>query len=165
MTPFVLASVFVISGVVVETLCAGKEPSGVMKKLHPPRWAFPMPVWYAVGFFYYVMCFAVVYRMTASGRSEAPGLMLIAALMAANAGWNLIFFRLRSLRWSFWFYVPYIVLAAALIRALWSVDRVSTTLLLIYSAYLPYAIVWSYFVMRLNASPSNHSIGGPISGP
>jgi tryptophan-rich sensory protein len=163
MNPFILASLFVISGVIVETLCAGKEPSGVMKKLHQPRWAFPMPVWYAVGFFYYVMCFAVVYRMAASDRAEAA-LMLIAALMAANAGWNLIFFRLRSLRWSFWFYVPYIVLVAVLIKALWSVDRVSTTLLLIYSAYLPYALVWSYFVMKFNAPPSNHVIGGPISG-
>ena len=90
--------------------------------------------------------------------------MLIAALMAANAGWNLIFFRLQSLRWSFWFYVPYIVLVAVLIRALWSVDRVSSTLLLIYSAYLPYALVWSYFVLKFNAPPSNHVTGGPISG-
>jgi len=155
MNPFVLASLFVISGVIVETLCAGKGPSSVMKKLHQPRWAVPMPVWYAVGFFYYMICFAVVYRMTASGRTEAVALMLIAGLMAANAGWNFIFFRLRSLRWSFWFYVPYTVLVAALISALWSVDRVSTTLLLIYAAYLPYALVWSYFVMKFNAPPSN----------
>src|SRR5215470_1469128 len=155
MNPFVLASLFVISGVIVEALCAGKGPSSVMKKLHQPRWAVPMPVWYAVGFFYYMICFAVVYRMTASGRTEAFALMLIAALMAANAGWNFIFFRLRSLRWSFWFYVPYIVLVAALISALWSVDRVSTALLLIYSAYLPYALVWSYFVMKFNAPSSN----------
>jgi hypothetical protein len=51
--------------------------------------------------------------------------------------------------------MPYVVLVAALISALWSVDRVSTTLLLIYSAYLPYALVWSYFVMKFNAPPSN----------
>ena len=63
------------------------------------------------------------------------------------------FFRLRSLRWSFWFYVPYTILVAVLISALWSVDRVSTTLLLIYSAYLPYALAWSYFVMKFNAPP------------
>jgi tryptophan-rich sensory protein len=155
MSPFVLASLFVISGVIVEALCAGKGPSRVMKELRQPRWAFPMPVWYAVGFFYYMMCFAVVYRTRASGRTGAVALLLIAALMAANAGWNVIFFRLRSLRWSFWFYVPYSVLVAALASALWSVDRVSTTLLLIYSAYLPYALVWSYFVMKLNAPHSN----------
>ena len=155
MNPFVLASLFVISGVIVEILCAGKGPSSVMKKLHQPQWAFPMPVWYAIGFFYYMMCFAIVYRMTASGRTESVALMLIAALMAANAGWNLIFFRLGLLRWSFWFYVPYFVLVAALISALWSVDRVSATLLLIYSAYLPYALAWSYFVMKFNAPPSN----------
>jgi tryptophan-rich sensory protein len=151
MSPFVLASLFVISGVIVEALCAGKGASNLIKRLHQPRWAFPMPIWYAVGFFYYVMCFVVVYRVTASDRAGAVSLMLIAALMAANAGWNLIFFRLRSLLWSFWFYVPYIALVAALISALWSVDTVSTTLLLIYSAYLPYALVWSYFVMKLNA--------------
>jgi tryptophan-rich sensory protein len=155
MNPFVLASLFVISGVIVEILCAGKGPSSVMKKLHQPQWAFPMRVWYAIGFFYYMMCFAIVYRMTASGRTESVALMLIAALMAANAGWNLIFFRLGLLRWSFWFYVPYFVLVAALISALWSVDRVSATLLLIYSAYLPYALAWSYFVMKFNAPPSN----------
>lgn len=126
-----------------------------MKKLHQPRWAFPKLVWYAVGFFYYTMCFVIVYRMTASGRTEAVALMLIAAIIAANAGWNVIFFRLRSLRWSFWFYVPYIVLVAALMSVLWSVDRFSATLLLIYSAYLPYALAWSYFVMKFNAPPSN----------
>jgi len=114
-----------------------------------------MPVWYAVGFFYYLICFAVVYRTTVSGRTEAVPLMLIAALMVANAGWNLIFFRLHSLRWSFWFYVPYSVLVATLISTLWSVDRVSTTLLVIYSAYLPYALVWSYYLMKFNVPPSN----------
>jgi TspO/MBR family protein len=65
------------------------------------------------------------------------------------------FFRLHSLRWSFWFYVPYFVLVAALIRALWSIDRVSAILLVVYSAYLPYAFVWSYFVQKLNTPPSN----------
>jgi tryptophan-rich sensory protein len=155
MRPFFLASLFVIIGVVLETLCAGKEPGGVLKMLHQPRWAFPMPVWYAIGFFYYMMCFAVVYRLAASGRAETTALMLIAALMAANAGWNLIFFRLRSLRWSFWFYVPYVVLVGLLIKDLWSVDRASAKLFLIYSAYLPYALVWSHFVQKLNTPPSN----------
>lgn len=155
MNPFLLPSLFVIFGVILETVCAGKKPRAVMERLLQPRWAFPMPVWYVIGFFYYMICFAVVYRTTASGRTDAATLWLIAALMAANAGWNLLFFRLRSLRWSFWFYVPYFVLVAALIRALWSSDRVSATLLVVYAAYLPYAFVWSYFVQKLNAPPPN----------
>ena len=157
MPPSILASLFVISGVIAEAICTGKEPSGVMKRLHQPRWAFPMVVWYLVGVFYYTMCFAVVYRIATSGRAEAAPLILIAALMLANAGWNSIFFRLRALRWSFWFYVPYVLLVSALIYALWSVDKVSATLLLVYSAYLPYALVWSYFVLKLNPPQANEN--------
>ena len=77
--------------------------------------------------------------------------------MLANAGWNLVFFRLRALRWSFWFYVPYILLVIALIWVLWSVDKVSATLLFIYTAYLPYALVWSYFVLKLNSPTANET--------
>jgi hypothetical protein len=92
MTPFVLASLFVVSGVIVETLCAGKGPSSVMKTLHQPRWAFPMPVWYALGFFYYMMCIAVVYRTTASGRTEAVALMLTAAFNGCECRMEFHFF-------------------------------------------------------------------------
>jgi tryptophan-rich sensory protein len=145
-------SLFVISGVIAETICAGKGPGGVMKNLHQPRWALPMGMWYAVGVFYYVLCFTVVYRVETSGRASTP-LMLLIGLMLANALWNLTFFRLRALRWSLWFYVPYILFVATLIDVLWSVDRVSATLLLVYSAYLPYALAWSYFILKLNPRP------------
>ena len=126
---------FVISGVIAEAICAGKEPSAVMKRLRQPTWALPMAAWYLVGVSYYAMCFAVVFRIARSRRAEAAPLILVAALMLENAGWNFVFFRLRALRWSFWFYIPYILLVIALLWALWSVDKVSATLLFIYSAY------------------------------
>lgn len=143
MRPWILATFFVVFGVIVETVCSGKKPGDVMKKLRQPSWALPMAAWYVVGVSYYAMCFAIVYRITASGKEVAVPLALIAGMMLANAGWNLIFFRLRALRWSLWFYAPYILLVAVLIYALWSIDKVSASLLLVYSAYLPYALVWS----------------------
>ncbi len=157
MPPSVLASLFVISGVIAEAICAGRKPSAVMKRLQQPRWALPMGVWYLVGVSYYAICFAVVYRIARSPRAAAAPLILVAALMLANAGWNLVFFRLRVLRWSFWFYVPYILLVIALIWVLWSVDKVSATLLFIYTAYLPYALVWSHFVLKLNSPIANET--------
>jgi tryptophan-rich sensory protein len=112
-------------------------------------------VWYAVGVFYYALCFTVVYRIETSGRALALPLMLLAEVMLANAASNLIFFRLRALRWSPWFYLPYLLLVTMLMCVLWSVDRISATLLVVYSAYLPYALVWSYVVLKLNSPHAN----------
>jgi tryptophan-rich sensory protein len=152
--PSLLASLFVILGVMSEAICAGKDPIGVMRRLHQPRWALPMAAWYVVGVLYYAMCFAVVYRMEKSLTGRSTPLTLIGAMMLANGAWNFIFFRPRALRWSFWFYAPYILLVTALICALWSIDRVSATLLIVYSAYLPYALAWSYVVLKLNSPPA-----------
>ncbi|MGA8270856.1 MAG: tryptophan-rich sensory protein [Candidatus Sulfotelmatobacter sp.] len=150
MRPWIPASLFVIFGVIAEAICAGKDPVGAMKRLRQPPWALPMAAWYVVGICYYAMCFAVVYRLEASGEATRTRLVLIAGLMLANAAWNLIFFRLRAFRWSFWFYLPYGLLVAILIGVLWSVDKLSASLLLVYSAYLPYALAWSYVVLKLN---------------
>ena len=152
--PSILASLFVILGVMSEAICTGKGPIGVMRRLHQPRWALPIAAWYVVGVLYYAMCFAVVYRMEKSGTAWSAPLTLIGAMMLANGAWNFIFFRLRALRWSFWFYAPYSLLVTALICALWLVDRVSATLLIVYSAYLPYALAWSYAVLKLNSPPA-----------
>lgn len=87
-------------------------------------------------------------------------LTLVTGLILANAAWNFIFFRLQNLRWSLWFYIPYSLFVAVLIYALWPADRVSAILLLVYSAYLPYAFVWSYVILKLNPTVGAHK-GGP----
>src|SRR5690242_16482557 len=97
-----------------EGLCAGKNTGALMKSLRQPRWALPTPAWYVLGFAYYAVCFTSVYRLVRSG--EHGGLLIvIGILMALNAVWNALFFRMRDLRLSLLSYIPYSVLVAGLI--------------------------------------------------
>lgn len=112
-----------------------------------------MAAWYVVGFAYYAICFTVVYRLAGSGDHVAL-LATIAVLMIGNAAWNLLFFRKQDLRLSLISYIPYSVVVAGLIIGLWRIDRVSALLFFAYAAYLPYAVAWSYSIMKHNPASS-----------
>jgi tryptophan-rich sensory protein len=144
-----IAGAFCVFGMLVEGLCAGKSTGAVMKSLRQPRWALPMAAWYVLGFAYYAVCFTTVYRLGVVGGRVAL-LIVIGLLMLANAMWNALFFRMRDLKLSLLFYIPYSVLVMGLIVGLWSVDRLSAWLFIAYACYLPYALAWSYAVMKDN---------------
>jgi tryptophan-rich sensory protein len=101
-----IAGAFCVFGVLVEGLCAGKSTGAVMKSLRQPRWALPMTAWYVLGFAYYAVCFTTVYRLGVVGGRVAL-LIVIGLLMLANAMWNALFFRMRDLKLSLLFYIPY----------------------------------------------------------
>lgn len=142
-----------VAGVAAEAVLAGKDANAIMRSLKQPAWALPSWAWYFVGAAYYTDCFASLYRLrdasSATGM-RSLGLGLVIAVMAANVGWNFIFFRRRDLGLSFWFFLPYTLLVLGLVYTLSRVDLVSATIFMIYLLYLPYALAWSYRTWKLN---------------
>jgi tryptophan-rich sensory protein len=89
-------------------------------------------------------------------------------LMAANAAFNLVFFRWGDLRASFLFFFPYSGLAIALFILLLWVDPLASAVFGPYLVYFVYAAAWGYQVWRLNgrsgAVPQAPKIVEPESG-
>src|SRR5215471_18933259 len=152
MSKLVLALGLCIAAVVAETILAGKRPAHFLRSLGQPKWALPAAVWYLVGGAYYVLCFLSLYRLSSLGSPlRSPAFWLILILMVSNAGWNWLFFRQRNLRLAYLFFFPSSVLAIAVVAALLQVDRLFGMAFAIYLIYLPYALVWSFQVWRLNS--------------
>ena len=119
-----------------------------MPRLAPPLW-----LWFTIGALYYVICFAVLYRLFA----RAPLLSnvglafgLIAGVLALNVAWTFAFFRARSLRWSSVIAIAYVPVALALLLALWRSDPTAALIFLPYVVYLAYGSYWTFEIWRLN---------------
>ena len=137
----------------LETLCAGTDVEQRFRELRLPVYSLPLWGWFVVGGLYYLMCFVVLYRILRqepSTRQRLTCLLLVVALMLANALWNLVFFRLDQLFLAFGVMLPYLVLASSLFAVLRRVDRVSSWFVVPYLAYLVYVTAWAYGVWRLN---------------
>lgn len=84
----------------LEGMCAGTGVKAFFATLRAPRYSAPLPVWYAIGLLYYLTFGFVLYRLLVHPRVGVligATLALVAAMMMANALWNLIFFRARNL--------------------------------------------------------------------
>ena len=130
----------------LEGAAAGPGVKGWLAELRAPRWAPPFRVWVVVGAIYYVLCFAVLFRLLGlpSSRLRTSALATAILLMVANAAFNLVFFRRRKLFGSFLFYLPYCAIAVALFIQLLLLDRLAAAILGPYLLYLIYATAWGY---------------------
>ena len=81
-------------------------------------------------------------------RNLAIAFML--ALMATNAFYNYLLFRLRNLYAGLFVFVPYGLIAIALMLSLFVVDRMTALIFLPYVVYLGFASTWAYKLWRLN---------------
>ena len=101
--PSALALAICAAAAGLEAVLAGRGVKQRFIELRVPRLSPPLKVWITIGVAYYVICFVVLYRLLVlpqtSLRRAALGLVMIVLL--ANAVWNFLFFRLRSLRLSF----------------------------------------------------------------
>jgi len=150
--PWLIAILYCLLGAMAEGVAAGRSPRVFLKNLVQPRWAVPQAAWYVIAILYYAICFATGCRIVMLGPRRTPVLVSLAAVMLLNAAWNAIFFRAGALRASLLFYIPYAGAVAALIWLLWPVDRLAAWSFVVYAAiYLPYAVAWSYSLVRLNA--------------
>jgi tryptophan-rich sensory protein len=141
------------AGMASEAALAGRAANAIMRSLKQPTWALPPWAWYFIGLAYYAACFASLYRVENGDFSSGARwscLALVIAVMTANAAWNFIFFRRRNLRLSFYFFLPYTILVVVLVCALSRLDWVGAVIFAIYLVYLPYALIWSHRIWKLN---------------
>jgi tryptophan-rich sensory protein len=72
--------------------------------------------------------------------------------MIANAVWNYLFFRRKTVAASAKAFLPYGLLALVLFISLLGVDRIASWAFLLYLAYLPYAAWWLFALRRANTT-------------
>lgn len=141
-----------VVAIVLETVCAGRDPATALKALRQPRWALPFPVWVAIGLAYYGACFFALWRLFGAGEAAHPCIVLLAVVMVANALWNYFFFRRKDYRLSFWYQAPYAAVAIAFLWCAAPIDRAVAVAFGIYMLYWPYALAWTYRVWKLNGN-------------
>lgn len=138
---------------VLEGVAAGKNVKPFFAKLRFPSYSAPLWVWYIIGALYYAICFFILYRLLKdAGDSllKTAALTLILVMMAANAFWNYIFFRLQNLYLSFVASIPYSLIAVALFACLIQFDKVAAWSLSPYLLYQIYALRWGYGLWKSN---------------
>lgn len=137
----------------LEGLCAGGGIRQRLAELRGPRYVPPLWGWIAIGGFYYVMCFTVLYRLFSIAPEVAlrnAAVALALSLMLINAFWNFFFFRTRILFHAFLIGVPYTGFALILFGLLLRLDGIAATWLAPYLIYLCYANRWGYRIWKLN---------------
>lgn len=151
--PALLALAVCIAAAALEGVLAGRGVRQRFAELRMPRFSPPLAIWIVIGIAYYVVCFAVLYRLLLlpPSRTRAACLALILLVLLANAFWNYLFFRLRSLRLSFVAGIPYSLAALGLLALLFRLDRVAAWWFLPYAVYLAYANAWGVALLRANA--------------
>ena len=159
MKPAVIALIICAIAGALEGAAAGSGVKKRLASLRVPRWALPCGAWVVVGGIYYILCFAVLFRLLRlpSSHLQATALAMTVALMSANAAFNFVFFRRGNLYASFLFYFPYSALAVGLFLLLLRVDRIASTIFGPYLLYFVYATAWGYQVWQLNRKVSSDS--------
>ena len=118
-----------------------------------PAFSPSLPVWAMIGGLYYILFFFII-RSLLGSRSGSPltarALLLAAMMLAANAGWNWVFFREKDLWLSTVYWVPYSAIAIALGHTLWRMRSPLLPWYAMYLAYLGYAMWWGVGLWRLN---------------
>lgn len=142
-------------GAILEGVAAGKNVKPVFAKLRFPPYSPPLSVWYVVGIFYYLTYFSLLYQIFRHDGDDGLrylSLTLVLIILAANAFWNYLFFRVQNLFYGLVLGVLYALIAIALFVCLIQFDRVASYFLLPYLLYLIYASWWSYGLLKLNRS-------------
>lgn len=140
-------------GAALEGLCAGSGIKQRLANLRSPSFAIPFWGWMVIGGLYYLICFAVLYRLFLLPPSYArsAAFALLGTVMFINALWNYFFFRTRNLFHPFLLGLFYSAIAISLfLLLLLRIDRMAATCLLPYIIYLCYANIWGYRVWKLN---------------
>jgi tryptophan-rich sensory protein len=140
-------------GAALESLFAGRAVKQRLSTLRLPSYAIPFWGWMVIGGIYYLICFAILYRLfllpPSPGRTAA--FVLLGAIMFINALWNYFFFRTRNLFHAYLLGLPYGAIALSLFLTLLRIDRMAAWCLFPYLLYLFYANIWGYRVWRLNS--------------
>ena len=149
------ALVICVASAMLEGLAAGRGVKQRLAELQLPRHSPTLAAWVGIGVLYYVICFAISYRLLRVGVGlSLSGLAfaLLLVLMSINIYWNVVFFRRKDLQASYFGFWPYLLVALALLLTLTSVDMRAAWIFLPYVLYLGYAIWWGRRLWQLNGS-------------
>jgi tryptophan-rich sensory protein len=110
-----------------EGLLAGGGVRRRLAQLRQPRYSPSFGVWIGIGICYYLICFVVLSRLIDSARTPFWGatFSIVVALMAGNALWSLVFFRLKNVGATAVITAAYVPIALALAVLLSRRDQVS----------------------------------------
>ena len=145
-----------------ETILAGRQPMKFLATLRQPHFAPPLWLWTIIGVFYYLICFLVLARLLhlePGNMLRHVAIALILALLAINAFFNYVLFRMRDLFASLAVFVAYDLIAIALIISLFLLSRAATLIFIAYPVYLIFANCWAYQLWRLN-QPTDEKVRG-----
>ena len=148
---YLIAFAICVGAALIEGLCAGRDPMGQLKATRQPSWSPPSWAWVLIGLYWYAICFTALARLLPMWPESQAAILLLCAMMLANASANIFQFRLKRLDLAFFFLFPYWLLLLA--PFLWTVcplDGVTCVLFGAYAAYQPYAAAWGYQLWKLN---------------
>ena len=134
----------------LEGLCAGRDPLGQLRATKQPSWSPPNWVWVLIGIAWYGICFVGLARLLPFWADHRLPVILLTALLFANASANILGFRMKRLDLAFYFLFPYWLLLAGFFWAACSLDRLTCGLFAIYAIYQLYAALWGYQLWRMN---------------
>jgi tryptophan-rich sensory protein len=159
MTRSVVLTLAICAGAaLLEGLMAGRGVRQRFTQLRLPRLSPSLTVWSVIGAAYYLIHAVVLYRLLwlppTGLRAAALSLTLI--VLFANAFWNYLFFRVRSLGQSLVVSVVYSLAALVLLSLLIRLDQIAAWSLSPYVGYLPYANWWGYAMWRANQEPARN---------
>jgi len=157
MRTIVLALIICVIAAALEGLIAGRGVRARFRELRLPSYSPPLGIWVLIGGAYYVICYAILYRLLAAGLPSSRhqlGFAMLLVLMVLNAAWGWLFFRRKDLRASYLAFFLYDSVALAFIAVLAGVDSISALLMVPYLLYQLYAIWWARRLWKLNSGSS-----------
>jgi tryptophan-rich sensory protein len=158
MASWLIAGLICVISAAAEGLLAGSDADRFLQELKQPPWALRKGVELWISFSYYGAAFVTLLRLLdlrQTGEFTLLPLILLMAMMTLNLAWNFVFFRRRDLHLSFLWFAPYSLVVLSLLWCMSRIDVLAACLLLTYALYLPYALLWSYRVWKLNARASS----------
>lgn len=144
-----------VAAVIAEGVLSGSKVKLRFKELSLPRLSLPLWAWSLVGLAYYTLFLLLLHSLLSTTPTPVWSifaLSLSVVVLAANAGWNWLFFRKKDLWLALLFYVPYVLAALALAIALFRTSNPLALWYCTYVGYLAYVTWWSFQVWRLNRS-------------
>jgi len=149
-TPYLIALGICAVMAWLEGVCAGSDPMKQLRSLRQPPWSPPLFAWIVIGVLWYALCFTALVRLLPAYHQNASSIWLLIALMAVNAGANVLQFRIRRLDLAFFYLFPYWMLLAVFMWSVRDVDWPILTLFGIYAGYQLYAAAWGWSLWQLN---------------
>ena len=124
-----------------------------LSELNQPDFSPPLWVWAIIGGLYYILFFVLLRSLLGTPpfpRLTIRAVVLVMVMLAANAGWNWVFFRLQDLGLSTLYWAPYTAIAVALGHTLWRMRSPMFRWYGLYLGYFVYATWWGISLYRLN---------------